>query len=130
MSDILYLDPESIHVPGALYSHSALVPAGKKTLYIAGQVGLRRDGTFGATLPEQAEQVFRNIKAILDAHGLGFDHVVKMNTYVVAGQKGIDVRPVRQAHMGEHKPVQTFVYVAQLMRPEWLIEVEAIAVAP
>jgi enamine deaminase RidA (YjgF/YER057c/UK114 family) len=130
MADVLYLDPKSVHVPGALYSHSALVPADKKTLYIAGQVGLRLDGTFGATLPEQAEQVFRNIKAILEAHGLGFGDIVKMNTFVVAGQNGIEVRPVRQAHMGDHKPVQTFVYVPQLMRPEWLIEVEAIAVAP
>lgn len=124
---ITYSNPESVHAPAGSYSHSAVVPAGARTLFISGQIGVRPDGSFGKTLAEQADQAFRNIKAILRAHGMGPSDIVKLTTYVVAGQTGGDVRDARAAHLGDHRPTATFIFVPQLYAPEWLVEIEVTA---
>lgn len=124
---ILFSNPEGLHAPAGSYSHAVSIPPGARILVVSGQVGIRPDGTLGSTVLEQADQIFRNLGAVLRAHDLDFPDVVKLTTYMVAGQPGGDVRVARQAHMGAHRPAATFVYVSQLYAPEWLLEVEAIA---
>lgn len=122
-----FLDPESIHKPGAAYSHSAVVPTGAELVFIAGQVGVRRDGSAAASLAEQSEQVFANISAVLAAHGLEATALVKLTTFLVAGQDIQAFRAARSKFLGEHRPASTLVYVSQLADPAWHVEVEAIA---
>lgn len=127
---ISFSDPAGVHAPAGAYTHGVSVPAGARTLYVSGQIGLRPDGSLGSTLSEQADQVYRNLGAILAANGFGFSDIVKLTTYIVAGQSGAEVSAVRRAHLGAHKPAATAVYVAQLFAPEWLVEVDAIAATP
>ncbi len=124
---ITFSDPATVHAPVGGYTHGVMSPGGARTLYVSGQIGLRPDGSLGKSLADQADQAYRNLGAILEANGFHFSDIVKLTTYVVAGQPGGEVSAVRRAYLGEHRPAATAVYVAQLFAPDWLVEVEAIA---
>ena len=124
---VSFLDPASVHKPGAAYSHSAVVPAGTELVFLSGQVGVRPDGSASTTIAEQAEQVFANIAALLAAHGLDAGALVKLTTFLVAGQDIQAVRAARAKFLGGHRPASTLVYVSQLADSAWHVEVEAIA---
>jgi len=94
---------------------------------MSGQVGIRPDGSLGATAAEKAEQVFQNIGLILKAHEMDYPDIVKLVTYMVVGQSGSDMRSERRKYLGKHRPCATFVFVPQLFLPEWLLEIEVIA---
>lgn len=122
-----YSNPDGVHAPLGPYSHTAVVPGGTELLLVSGQVGARSDGSAPATIQEQADQAFENLLTLLAAHGLGADDIVKLSTFIVAGQDGRAVRDARLKHLGAHRPTSTTVYVPALVDPVWLVEVEAIA---
>jgi enamine deaminase RidA (YjgF/YER057c/UK114 family) len=79
----------------------------------------------------QAEQTFENLKGALAASGASFDNVVKLNSYFVDIKQAPVFREVRDKYVNPtHPPVSTAVEVRRLVREEWLLEVEAIAVLP
>jgi len=114
------------------YSHVAKITGGT-LVYIAGQVSADVSGQLVAegNFEAQAEQVFKNLKAAIEAAGGTMADLVKMNVYVVA-EVGADAVPkfraVRERYVNVEKPpASTFVTVTRLARPEWLIEIEAVA---
>lgn len=123
-----FLNPSDVHPPVGSYSHTAAVPPGSELIFVSGQVGLRQDGSLPASFAEQAERVFENLRSCLSAHGVGMEAVVKLTTFIVAGQDVRIMREIRQRHFGEHRPASTAVYVPQLVDPAYLLEVEAVAV--
>lgn len=122
-----FTNPPCVHAPLGLYSHTVSVPEGTDLLFISGQVGVRVDGTTPSAIAEQADQVFSNIVALLQAHDLGPADIIKLTTFMVAGQDGDAVRAARRKHLGSHRPASTAVFVSQLVDPSWFVEVEAIA---
>jgi enamine deaminase RidA (YjgF/YER057c/UK114 family) len=104
---------------------------GGRTLYISGQVALDSSGNLvgPGDFCAQVKQVFANLKARLDETGASFNDVVKLNFYLLdAGNLPI-VRDVRDTYVNrEHPPASTLVVVKELVRPELLVEVDAIAV--
>lgn len=122
-----FSDPAGLHPPLGAYTHAIAVPAGARTLYVSGQVGVRPDGSIGRGVIDQAEQAFRNLGVVLSANGFGFGDLVKLTTYIVQGQSGADVFGVRRSYLGTHRPTATAVYVTDLFAPEWLVEIEAVA---
>lgn len=120
-------NPAGVHAPLGLYSHTVSVAPGAEMIFLSGQVGVRPDGSTPATLEEQADQVFANIVRLLEAHGLDATNIVKLTTYIVAGQDGNAVRAARLKHLGSNRPASTAVFVSQLMDPAWFVEVDAIA---
>lgn len=127
MMAISHLNPVGVHAPLGLYSHTVSVAQGTELIFLSGQVGVRPDGSTPVTLAEQADQVFTNIVALLKAHGLDATNIVKLTTYIVAGQDGNAVRAARLKHLGSHRPASTAVFVSQLVDPAWFVEVDAIA---
>jgi 2-iminobutanoate/2-iminopropanoate deaminase len=125
-----FVNPPDVHPPAGPYSHTAAVPAGAELVFVAGQVGMTRDGAVPAAFGEQAELAFRNVRACLAAHGLGVAAVVKLNVFVLPGQDFQVLREARERHFGEHRPTSTTVCVPQLASPAFLIEVDAIAAKP
>ena len=125
-----FSNPDNVHRPLGLYSHTVVVPAGTRLLYLSGHVGVRADGSTGETIAEQADQTFANIISLLRAHGLEASSIIKLTTFMVAGQDGEAVRDARRKHLGSHRPASTAVYVSQLVDPRWLVEVEAVAAMP
>ena len=103
-----FANPSFVHAPLGLYSHTVSVPEGTELLFISGQVGVRPDGTTPPTMAEQADQVFSNIIALLRAHELGPTDIVKLTTFMVAGQDG---DAVRLALAGIQKRLTLFQHV-------------------
>ena len=103
------------------------MPQGTELLFISGQLGVRPDGSTPSSIGEQADQVFSNIVALLRAHDLEPTDIIKLTTFMVAGQDGNAVRAARLKHLGSHRPASTAVFVSQLVDPAWFVEVEAIA---
>ena len=124
---LIFENPSCVHAPLGLYSHTVSVPEGTELLYISGQLGVRPDGTAPSSIEEQADQVFANIVALLGAHDLRPTDIIKLTTFMVAGQDGNAVRAARLKHLGSHRPASTAVFVSQLVDPAWFVEVEAVA---
>lgn len=122
-----FTNPDTVHAPLGLYSHVAIVPAGTELIYLSGQLGVRPDGTTPATIGEQADQLFANIIALLNSQGLGASDIVKLTTFMVAGQDGDAVRTARRKYLGVHRPASTAVFVSQLVDPAWFVEIEVVA---
>lgn len=122
-----FANPSGVHIPLGLYSHTVSVPADTELLFISGQLGVRPDGTTPSTIAEQADQVFSNIIALLQAYGLSATDIIKLTTFMVAGQDGDAVRAARLKYLGSHRPASTAVFVSALVEPGWFVEVEAVA---
>lgn len=126
-------NPETMAKPTAGYSQVAEVGDGK-IVYIAGQVALDKSGNLVGKddFRAQTEQVFENLKAAVEAAGGDFNSVIKLNYYCAASVDASQmtvVREVRDKYVNTaNPPTSTFVFVQRLVRPEWLIEVEAVAV--
>ena len=125
-------NPESIHKPNG-YSHVAEVERGK-LIYIAGQVAFNKTGELVGKndVAVQIEQVFANLGEALKSAGASFSNVVKFNIFCVDRvdrSKLPEIRAVRDRYINtQAPPVSTFVFVSSLVNPDWLIEVEAVAV--
>jgi 2-iminobutanoate/2-iminopropanoate deaminase len=127
---ISFSNPDGVHAPQGLYSHTATVPADTDLVFVSGQVGVCPDGSTPGTMGEQADQAFANVVALLRAHALEPTDIVKLTTFIVAGHDTQGVREARQKYLGSHRPASTGVFVAQLTQPRWFIEVEAVAARP
>ena len=129
MAQIKRTNPPTLSTPTG-YTHVVEVTGPAKTVYIAGQIAFDKEGkVVGAgDMAAQAEQVFKNLQAALEAAGAKFSDVVKMNTYITDMAKAPAVREVRARYFGQTAPASTLVQVVKLARPELLLEVEVIAV--
>jgi enamine deaminase RidA (YjgF/YER057c/UK114 family) len=122
-----YSNPAGVHAPTGPYSHVVRVPAGAELLFLSGQFGVRPDGTVAASVYEQADQVFANIRKLLESQHMNANQIIKLTTYIVTGQDSREVRRARLKHLGTHAPASTAVFVARLVSPDWLVVVDAIA---
>lgn len=121
------INPPGVHAPQANYVHVTRLG---NTLYISGQLGLDPDGNLvGPGDPAaQAEQCYRNIKTILEYCGGTLDDVVKITQYLTDLAYRPLVGPVRDRYLGTPGPASTLVVVKGLAAPEYLVEIEALAV--
>jgi reactive intermediate/imine deaminase len=114
------------------YSQLAVVTSGTVVL-IAGQVPVDKSGNVVGKddFRAQIQQVFENLKAAVEAAGGTFNDVVKLNSYFLDLSHVAEYREVRDQYINVRRPpASTAVQVSRLFRPEYLIEVEAIAVVP
>lgn len=126
-----FINPPTIHTPRG-YSH-VVETHGGRTIYIAGQVAMDISGNLvgAGDLAAQARQVFENLKAALESVGGDFSHVVKFTIYTLDVSQVQTVRDIRDQYVNtQQPPASTLVGVSALFRPEYLIEIEAIAVIP
>jgi enamine deaminase RidA (YjgF/YER057c/UK114 family) len=131
MSKLEHLRPSGLHHNPA-YSH-VVVASGARTIYIAGQVSTDDEGRVvgEGDLAAQTTQVMHNIGLALKAAGGGYADIVKITTFVVGYRP--ELRPIigkaRSVFFeGMEPPASTLVGVTALAAPEWLIEIEAVAV--
>jgi 2-iminobutanoate/2-iminopropanoate deaminase len=121
------LNPSTIAPPAGRYTHAIEVSPGARWLYVSGQVGVAPDGSTPPDIGGQTENCFRNISAILADAGMSFADVVKLTIYLTRDSDIAGFREARDRLIGEARPGSTLVVVSQLVRPEWLVEVEAVA---
>jgi enamine deaminase RidA (YjgF/YER057c/UK114 family) len=129
--NIRFSTPDTMQKPPG-YSHVVEVTGPGRTVYFAGQLGIDKSGKMGANAREQTEIAFENVKLALASVGAGFEHVVKLNNYIVDIATNIaHYREVRDKYVNKAAPpASTTIGVPQLARPGAVIEVEAIAVLP
>jgi 2-iminobutanoate/2-iminopropanoate deaminase len=129
MAQVKRTNPPALSTPTG-YTHVVEVTGPAKTVYIAGQIAFDKEGKIvgAGDMAAQAEQVFKNLQAALEAAGAKFSDVVKMNTYVTDMSKAPAVREVRARYFGQTAPASTLVQVPALARPELMLEIEVIAV--
>ncbi len=101
------------------------------TVYVAGQTPVDADGRLmgKGDIKVQARQVFENIKKCLEASGCTFDHVVKLNVYSTDIDAHLGpLAEIRNDYFPDEPIANTCVQVQRLVHPDWLLEIEAVAV--
>jgi 2-iminobutanoate/2-iminopropanoate deaminase len=118
--------PPALGEPIGLYSHVARLAPGRDLVLIAGQLPVGRDGQLieDASFEGQVRQVFHNLSGALEGVGLGLGHVLKFTTYVTAPELIEQFYEVRERLFAELYPSGTY---PGNVRPEFLVEIEAIA---
>ena len=121
--------------PIGAYSQAVRVKAGE-LVFLAGQVGIDADGNLaGGDVASQTRQVFANLGKVLEAVGASFSNVVEFTTYLV-GEESIQPFIETRTEVfpgilpdGDYPP-NTLLVIDGLVRPEFLVEVKAVAALP
>lgn len=123
-----HVNPPGVAPPVARYSQLSIVPADAEFLFLAGQLGVDREGKLPPTPEEQLRQALANVKAILESAGGRVEDVVKVNFWVVRPIDRAAFRDAWVAFVGDAPPPPTtLVYVTALARPEYLVELDVTA---
>ena len=112
-----------------LYSH-VVVAEGRKLIFVSGQVARDRDGNVvgKGDMRAQLRQVGENLKTALEAAGATLADLVKTTTYVTDIEEFFKHTDVRMQYLGPALPTSTTVEVRRLAHPDFLVEIEGVAV--
>jgi enamine deaminase RidA (YjgF/YER057c/UK114 family) len=128
-----HLNPETLHHNPA-FTQAVAVSGAVKTVYVGGQNAVDASGTIvgKGDIGAQTEQVMHNIQAALAAGGASLEHVIKWNVYLLQGQPLQPGFEVFQRVWGRrpNPPAISAMMVAGLANPDFLVEIDAIAVVP
>ena len=113
-----------------MYSQAVKVTGAETILYISGQVAYGDNGTAAhpGDFKAQARAALQALKAQVEAGGGTMANIVKVNAYLTDIRHRADYAAIREEFFGKKMPASTRVGVSALAQPEFLIEVEAIAV--
>jgi len=111
------------------YSHAAKAGG---LVYVAGQIAQDAEGNLGGRgdIEAQAVQIFENLKAALASAGTSLDQVLKLTTYATSVVYRQKIAEVRARYFCDYLPPNTFLVVASLATPDYLLEIEAVAACP
>jgi 2-iminobutanoate/2-iminopropanoate deaminase len=131
-SNLRFSNPPGMSKPPS-YSHVVEVNGPHRTVYLAGQTGADANGKVAEGIRAQTVQVLENIKTALAFAGGGFEHVVKITSYLVDLERdGVVFREVRASYFPNKAalPASTLLQVSRLANPAYLVEIDVIAVLP
>ena len=112
------------------YSQGIKVSQAQTILFLSGQVAYTADGGVACRgdFNGQARGAYAAIKAHVESQGGTMASIVKITTYVTDMKHRIDLAPIREEYFGKKGPASTLVQISALAHPDWMIEIEAIAV--
>jgi enamine deaminase RidA (YjgF/YER057c/UK114 family) len=125
---------DKFNAPGvfepATYSQGIKVIQAQAILFLSGQVAYLPDGSpaYRGDFKGQARGAYEAIKALVESQGGTMANIVKITTYVTDMMYRADLAPIRAEFLGQKGPASTLVEVSSLAHPDWMIEIEAIAV--
>ena len=96
-------------------------------VFVSGTVGWRSDGSISADIKEQCRQMYENVQHVLRAAGSSLDQIVSTTTYLVNASDYRALNEVRARYFATDPPASAVVVVKELVRPDLLVEVEAVA---
>jgi 2-iminobutanoate/2-iminopropanoate deaminase len=131
-ANLRFSNPPGMSKPPS-YSHVVEVNGPHRTVYLAGQTGVDANGKVAEGFRAQMVQVMENIKTALASVGGGFEHVVKITSYLTNLEaNGAEFREVRSSYFPNKQalPASTLLQISRLANPDFLVEIEAIAVLP
>ena len=119
---------EGVYPTGGDWVHAMEVRGAERFLFLSGTMGLDPAGAAGATLDEQLELVWNNIRAILAGAGMTTDNIVRLTSYL----RDVSYAPANAAArlraLGDRR-IPTTAIVVQTLEEDWLIELEVVAAA-
>ena len=126
--DIERINPAGMTQP-TNYSHLVKYD---NLMFIAGQVALDGDGNVvgEGDMAAQFRQVLENLKTVLASEGADFSNIVKINIFTTNVDSLRENIAIRGEYFGDYAPASTLVQIDRLARPVFLLEIEAIAIAP
>jgi len=114
----------------SVYSHAAEVAAPSRVLFISGQFGVAPDGRLPTDFAAQCGFAMDNVEALLAAAAMTTANIVKLNYYATQATDFPMLVQIRQRRWAfDPAPSVTAIAVSALARPEYLIEIEAVAIA-
>ena len=127
MKDVIRTESAPAPFQGAPYSQAIKANG---LVFVSGQLALRPDHAeiIGDGIAEQTEQVFANLRAILEAAGSGLDRLVKTTVFLQSLDDFAGMNEVYKQHVGDSPPARSTVEIARLPSGA-LVEIEAIALA-
>ena len=124
---IVQHNPAEVFPPYRAYAHAVEVTAGSRMLVISGLNGFEHDGkTMPEPFDEQADLIWRHIQSILNAAGMGLQHLVSLRTYLADPKYDQANVAMRVKYLGTHRVASTVV-CCKLLDPRWKLEIEATA---
>jgi enamine deaminase RidA (YjgF/YER057c/UK114 family) len=128
---IMHINPPQLVAPRG-YSHAVSVSGDFSTVYIGGQNAIDGQGNLVGknSLKEQTKQVLDNIETILASVGGNFSNLVKLDINLLLGQNPQEGFAAFQQKWSDNLnvPAISVHFVSGLGRPEWLVEIDAVAV--
>lgn len=121
------INPSTIAAPAANYAHARLTNAATRWLHTSGVVPIAPDGTVPPELIDQAKVIWANIAAMLTEADMTPTDIVSVTTYVTPGLDLGPVMSVRDDALKGSLAASTLLVVAELARPEWLLEIAIVA---
>jgi enamine deaminase RidA (YjgF/YER057c/UK114 family) len=126
---ITQLDPAGLPEPTATYTHGTLVTGASRTVFVSGQVPWGDEhGEVPGTFAEQCRMTWRNVLAVLAEADMSVTDLAKVTCYLSDRRYRQEFIDVRGEFLGDHRPALTIV-ITDIYAPEWLLEIEAVAVA-
>ena len=120
-------NPSEIFPPYRNYAHAVEVPAGARTVYISGLNGYEADGrTMPSDFAAQASLVWSHLGTILESARMTYADLVSLRFFLASAADDPANVEILSTHLGEHRAARTVV-VQQLLEPDWLVEIEAVA---
>ena len=120
----------SLRKPVGVFSQATVVEAKGRIVFISGMTARRADGSIAGIgdITEQTRQVCENIKAAVEAAGGTLDDVCRVDVYVRNMEHFDAIHKVRREYFKPPLPASTMVEVTKMVSPDYLIEINAIAV--
>ena len=124
------IQSDRIRQPSGHFSHAIAIEAKGKLVFISGMTSRRADGTIAGVgdIEAQTRQVCENLKAAVEAAGGTMDHICRVDVYVRNMEHFDKIHKVRREYFKHPAPASTMVEVTKMVSPEYLIEINAIAV--
>ena len=124
------LRSDKIRQPSGHFSQAIAIEAKGKLVFISGMTARRADGTIAGIgdIEGQTRQVCENLKAALEAAGGTMDDICRVDVYVRNMEHFDKIHKVRREYFGSPPPASTMVEVTKMTSPDYLIEINAIAV--
>jgi reactive intermediate/imine deaminase len=121
---------DKIRQPSGHFSHAISVEAAGKLVFISGMTSRRADGTIAGVgdIEAQTRQVCENLKAAVEAAGGAMDDICRVDVYVRNMEHFEKIHKVRREYFKGPPPASTMVEVTKMTSPDYLIEINAIAV--
>ncbi len=123
---------DKIRQPTGHFSQATVIEARGKLVFISGMTSRRADGSIAGIgdIEAQTKQVCENLKAAVEAAGGNMDDIVRVDVYVRNMEHFDKIHKVRREYFKAPAPASTMVEICKMTSPDYLIEINAIAVLP
>jgi enamine deaminase RidA (YjgF/YER057c/UK114 family) len=123
---------DAIRKPSGHFSQATVVEAKGRIVFVSGMTARRPDGTIAGIgdITAQTRQVCENIKSAMESAGGTLDHVCRVDVYVRNMEHFDKIHAVRREYFKPPLPASTMVEITKMTSPDYLIEINAIAVIP